>query len=490
MSEHQPRLSAVKHFSTGFAIVLVAAVLSWLLQENALLRSLEMINLDVLFLMQKQPPASKNIAVVGITDEDYKKPLLFNNTSPLRPAAVADLIVACALSGAKLIAVDLDTSEWKPEERAHVTATMQKAFSHAKLKDPLPRLVWAVGAYVDEATPGDAKAAGWRLDNLQLAAPDCQGIPASVPDQYGVVRRYVPSIEDDHGPKPVTVSNIALVIKRLYDQPAEPCESPSFSTPPDEAHARQHNLLNFRGNGTPFPFLSAGTVLGASREPEPGESPNPWLTDNPLKGHAVIIGGSYRAARDRYATPISYWDGVRILAQTVASLDETITEPTNLQLLAIDMALGALLLTATWFLRPPWAPVLSLLFVPLLALLISFTAFHYGNYFISVVPVLAGILLHRLLESSWEFRQITKENRVLAEENQRLQADVLGKAQQNQTLANDIDALAGDVRVLTEDSHTKSLQLDQLRRDYESLRTRRDVPPTASSAPPDPTPHP
>jgi len=494
MSEHQPRLSAIKHFSTGFAIVFVAAVLSWLLQENALLRSLEMINLDLLFLLQKQPPESKSIVVVTITDEDYKNPLLFNNTSPLRPATVTNLIVASAVSGAKLIAVDLDTSEWEPKERANVTTAMQKAVTNGQLKDPLPRLVWAVGAYVDEAAPGDAKSAGWRLDNLQLAAPDCQGIPASVPDQYGVVRRYVPSIEDDHGPKPVKVSNIALVIKRLLDKPSETCESPSFSIQPDEAHARQHNLLNFRGNGTPFRFLSAGTVLGASHEPEPGEGPNRWLEANPLKDHAVIIGGSYRAARDRYATPISYWDGVRILAQTVASLEEVITEPTNFQIFGIDMALGALLLTATWFLRPPWAPVLSLLLVPLLALLVSVTAFHYKNYFISVVPVLAGILLHRLLESSWEFRQITRENRVLAHENQVLQTDILGKAQQNQTLANDIGALAGDVRLLTEDNRAKSLQLDELRRNYESLneslRAPRDAPATASSAPPDPAPHP
>jgi CHASE2 domain-containing sensor protein len=185
---------------------------------------------------------------------------------------------------------------------------------------------------------------------------------------------------------------------------------------------------------------------------------------------------------------------VTILAQTVASLDEMITEPTNLQVFVIDMALGALLLTATWFLRPPWAPVLSLLLVPFLALLISLTAFHYGNYFISVVPVLAGILIHRLLESSWEFRQITKENRVLSQENQGLQTDILGKAQQNQTLANDIGALAADLRLLTEDNRAKSLQLDQLRSNYESLseslRPSRDAPPTASSAPPDPAPHP
>ncbi len=238
MSEHQPRLSAVKHFSTGFAIVLVAAVLSWLLQENALLRSLEMINLDILFLLQKQPPESKSIAVVAITDDDYKNQSLFDNTSPLRPAAVTNLIVACALSGAKLIAVDLDTSEWKPDERANVATAMQTAVSQAHLNNPLPRLVWAVGAYVDEAAPGDAKSAGWRLDNLQLAAPDCQGIPASVPDQYGVVRRYVPSIEDDHGPKPVTVGNIALVIKQLLEStfqllanlPAFRC-SPTRRTP-------------------------------------------------------------------------------------------------------------------------------------------------------------------------------------------------------------------------------------------------------------------
>ena len=192
-----------------------------------------------------------------------------------------------------------------------------------------------------------------------------------------------------------------------------------------------------------------------------------WQDFNPLKGRAAIIGGSFRAARDRYVTPIGYWDGVDILAQTVASLDERITEPTNIQLFAIDLALGALLLTATWFPRPPWALLLSLLFIPLLALLVSYTAFHW-NYFISVVPVVAGILIHRLLESSWEYRQIRKENRVLAKENRALETDVLGKAQQNQALANDIGALAEDVRLLTEDNRAKSLQLEELRRLDES----------------------
>ena len=271
MSEHQPRISAAKHFSSGFAVVVVAAAVSWLLQENALLRSLEMINLDLLFLLQKQPPESQDIAVVAITDDDYENPALFSHTSPLSPAAVTDLIAACVRSGPKLIAIDLDTSEWNSKQRSDVAKAVEEAASEAQLKKPWPKLVWAVGAYDDEAAPRDAKSPHSRLDDLHLEAPDCQGIPASVPDQYGVVRRYVPSVEGDLESQPVTVSNIALVIRRLFDNPSQECDALSFSMKPDTAETPQHNLLNFRGGGTPFPKIWRPPCT-APRKPKRGRT--------------------------------------------------------------------------------------------------------------------------------------------------------------------------------------------------------------------------
>ena len=63
------------------------------------------------FLDQANPWIRGTIAVVPVTDDDYKD--LFDGKSPLQPAVVLQLIKACAVAGAKVIAVDLDTSEWK-----------------------------------------------------------------------------------------------------------------------------------------------------------------------------------------------------------------------------------------------------------------------------------------------------------------------------------------------------------------------------------------
>ena len=413
MSETKPERSAVAHFSSGIVVVVLIGLISWFLHTHEVLRNLEMINLDILFLSQGKPPESESISVVPITEEDYKE--AFASTSPLSRARLLELIRACALSGAKVLAIDLDTSDWTPEDRAAVAAAVVSAASEARVD--APRLAWAVGGYFGESAEGRSPqaqrpgtgTAGWHLDDLHLSPPACQGVPASLPDQYGIVRGYIPAISGEQGGRNVTLGNLAVVIKELSANSSRACDA-SLTILPVGGEPEDERLVNYAGGGVSFPHVSASTVMGAA-------TAEAWQKSNPLKGRAVIIGGSYRAARDKYVTPVGYMDGVEILALTAASLEKGITAPTPRAFLIIDLTLGLLLLTATWFLNRTWALLLTFVLIPFLAILVSFAQFHTSGYFVSFVPILLGVVSHRVVEFVWEH---SKRHREMAEELARL----------------------------------------------------------------------
>lgn len=354
-----------------------------------------MTNLDVLFLSQKRPPESANIVVVSVTDTDYQE--MFGNKSPLSPQTVLELVRACALSGAKVIAVDLDTSDWTAEERMNLVA----AVTASSPSGSAPRLAWAVGGSYDPATKSS------HLDELKgLTSPACQGVPASMPDEYGVVRGYVPVMREERQGQMIAAGNFAFVIEQLDLNLSLACNPPSFSVVPSDSDSDQEKLVNYAGGGVSFPHVSAETVVKAA-------TAEAWRNSNPLKDRIALIGGSYRAARDKYVTPVGYLDGVDILALTISSMEKKITSPTPEVFLGIDLTLGICLLTATWFLHRIWVLLLSFFLIPFFAILLSVAAFSTSGYFFSFVPVLLGMFFHKLVEFTMEHaiehRKLVKE---------------------------------------------------------------------------------
>jgi hypothetical protein len=246
-----------------------------------------------------------------------------------------------------------------------------------------------VGGWYDPATRSS------HLDHLNGLAPrECQGVPAALPDQYGVVRGYIPLMWDEQQGQKTAIGNLAFVTEQLAEKEGSTCIGPGFSIVPPDSKTNEEKLVNYAG-GVSFPHLSAKTVLNAA-------TAGAWQNSNPLKGRIAIIGGSYRAARDKYVTPVGYIDGVDILALTISSMEKGITAPTPQVFLGIDLTIGILLLTATWFLHRTWVLILSFLLIPVFAVLISLAAFQTSGYFFSFVPILLGIFLHRLVEATMD----------------------------------------------------------------------------------------
>jgi CHASE2 domain-containing sensor protein len=59
------------------------------------------------------PKEDHQIVLIDITDEDYRT--LFDRKRPLNPKVIFALIRAAQQGGAKLIAVDISTEDWRDE---------------------------------------------------------------------------------------------------------------------------------------------------------------------------------------------------------------------------------------------------------------------------------------------------------------------------------------------------------------------------------------
>ena len=311
------QISAKVHFSTGFAVVAAAAILSYFLHETSFGRHLEMANLDAWFGLASAA-TDPRIAVVAITGEDYAGPV-FHRACPLPPEGVAKLIHAVALSRPSVIVVDLDTSEWKPGARTAVQTDIERL-------PPLPgaakapQLAWAIGG--SENTQG-------QLTLQTLGDPaGCLGVPASIPDDYGVVRGYLPYVPSGGAQVP----SLAEIAARLDSGKGCPPRVPATAAEP----LPPVDLIEYSGA---FVHLQAGVLFGTAETAA-------WQNSNPLQGRIVVVGGQFLEARDRYVTPAGYLDGVDILAHAIASVQKGgIPEPSHRTFLLSDLALGCLLVT-------------------------------------------------------------------------------------------------------------------------------------------------
>lgn len=377
MSGHSEHSSFTRYCIQGVLIVLLAAVATHFLEKTSLFRRLENTNLDT-WLLARKPTVSDEVMVVVITEDDYKN--LFRATSPLNQDLVQEIVRDIVDSGASVLGVDLDTSRWDPAKAA-------------ALKDK--RIVWAREASEEQTEL--YPVLGGNGEGV------CYGLPAYVPDDDFVIRRYDPVLRDKSG----------HAFPSIAEKLARGCEEAHPAEP--EAAEEEAKLINFLGGRMSFDHLSAAAVRTLSKV-------DTWKQSNPLKGKIVILGGSYRAARDRFLTPAGPMDGVDILAHAVQSelADRKLREPGQAFFFILDVALGVILVLGTWFLPRAFAVPVVLTAIPVIAFLVSLVAFQTLGYFASFVPVLGGVLLHHLIEHVQEYRHLEHERDHLIRERDAL----------------------------------------------------------------------
>jgi CHASE2 domain-containing sensor protein len=388
MHRHHGDIPPLVHFGTGLAVVVAAAILSYYLHGTSFGRHLEMANLDAWFRFG-QVETDPNIAVVAISGDDYHGPI-FHRASPLAVDGVTKLIHAVALSGPKVIVIDLDTSEWSGDQRRAAQQTLEDA--RRTLGIPrAAKLAWGVGGSEDSS-------GSIALEHFD-AQGGCLGVPASIPDDYGVVRGYLPYISAGG----IKVPSLVDTANRL--EAGQSCAAVVTSAvvelPPT-------NLIEYSGDpNRRFVHLQAGVLFGTA-------DTSPWQNSNPLKGKIVIIGGQFSEARDRYVTPAGYLDGVNILAYAIASARHGgIPEPSHRSFFLWDLVLGAVLVTGSFFLHRFWMLAISFVAIPFVALAASLAIYRYTGYFMSFMPILGAVFLHHLVEHGVEHWRLKRELRSL-----------------------------------------------------------------------------
>jgi CHASE2 domain-containing sensor protein len=343
---------------------LISAVLTFLLSQAGTFIRLETTALD-LQMQLREPPPESDVAVVRITNEDYRN--LFGGKSPLNPVQLQNIINAIALGKPKAIGVDIITSA--------------SEFRGINIPSDVP-IIWARTAVYSN------KEKSFYLNDVlgeREPAPPF-GLTTLKEDSDGILRRYQRVFKTEQYPVP---SFPWAVLK------------PANSAPANLSENEEELFINFAGN----PQFSNRVSLPASQvlTMAGGEG---WQTESPIKGKIVLLGGDY-AVQDEYNTPLGWMLGVDVLANIIETeLQGGGRRPASRIVIGLlQIADGLVLLLLFHFLSFKKAVGFSLLAIlPLSAVcsLLTYTSLGYWSYF---APILLAVLLQQIYDRFKDYRK-------------------------------------------------------------------------------------
>jgi CHASE2 domain-containing sensor protein len=394
-------LSALPTTVTMIVLMAVLEHLGWL-------RGFETAALDSMLRLHSVAPKS-NVLLVTIDDQDYRE--LFGGVSPLQSERLLEVLQAVQAGKPRVIGVDVETS------------------APAFAGKPWPQAVWARDAEVLCDEQGHESNGECEADNLQrfsllggdvqerLQGKHIQTVPASglviFPQDYdGVVRRYKRFFHSSQAqPKSDVAGNVdtlpwAIVKAYVETRRAEEGKNCRECDRIDATTAAQGDelVLNFAGDRYHFAELPARHLLTAAKK-------DYWATKSPCRDAIVIVGGTYRAARDAYATPVGMRSGMQIIAQAVESdLQGRGIRELNYWLANLLEYLNSLLIIfLAWRFPTRFGVLASLCTTIVLSIIASHLAFHTGGLWFNFSAVLIATWLHLLWEQSKEHRELRHE---------------------------------------------------------------------------------
>ena len=244
------------------------------------------------------------------------------------------------------------------------------------------------------------------LAGHQPAAVGLTNLPC---DTDGVVRRYYRTFQATNGghSDPRRLDSLPWAVVKTYSQLMPTAELPAHlqSLKVEEAIAHQPNelLMNFPGDRFSFNHIPVRAVL----------DPLVWEKQKQsVRGKIVLLGGTYRVARDIYPTPVGRVAGIELLAMAIESeLQQTgIRDTDHVFAVLIDILFGALLVYLNWRFISPRAMLLNLLAVGVLAIIASYITFNTFGCWLNFAVVLVGIRLHNQLDLYREIPSLRREN--------------------------------------------------------------------------------
>lgn len=452
-------------------VLLFLTLLAHFLDSRGYLQTLEM-SLGLDLMLQSSPSETPTeIGIVKITEDDYQN--YFCGQSPLDGRGIIALVhgVEDKLHP-DVIGVDLDTSDWKMgkvpapclnidvfpctnKEKTGADKVNQSCLKNeikqllmdvptwptAKVKDAdrsgkavkdkpkASRLVWAQvpGELETAQVPSDWRKY-WRLiwngereESMAVRLQDVMGqtvhhdwmtvgVPSFPMDADGVVRRYrrrffVIEKGADHYPPNRPLAQEMNSLPRAV--------AAAFGNE-DTGHSSEDVILRFARDENVFNPNEANDFLPplpSRARPIPSQAEiEEVLTVRPRR--IVLIGGTYKGARDIYRTPLGPMPGIRLLAQALQTdLHENIegiSETGDLGKFAAELLAG-LLLILLWNAKVvtqhlSTRDIFALSLGGIFAVFFGFSRVLFGyGIWLDSIAILVGVIIHQVVE---EFNKI------------------------------------------------------------------------------------
>jgi CHASE2 domain-containing sensor protein len=380
----------------SFPIFVGITLLTLVLEYAGWFRGFETTALDT-WLRLRKPISPQFVCVVTINDDDYLR--IFGGKSPLDPRTIMTLISAIADGNPAVIGVDIDTSdaEWK-NVIPDALSRSQQATS----------IVWEQEAIGQEEPLTPVKVLG----GTETTPKPLSGISGLFRDWDGIIRRsrrYFSTTEGNDGQKEIVDSFPWAIVKAFCQTSSQISPLPFALRQAIQGEIRgdrkleRERLLNFTGNRYDFPTYSASFILTAHEA-------DWWKDKSPFRGKVVLLGGSYRAGRDVYVTPLGTTTGVQLMAQVVESeLQGRVISAFNKFLMVIfDFVAWIALVAVYYFCRLSIALWISIIAIPLASLAGSLFAFSSFAYWMDFAPIILGVVIHQLYDHAQEYRRLLK----------------------------------------------------------------------------------
>lgn len=357
-------------------MILAVSTAALFLDQLGWLHRFETAALDT-FINLKAPSVSRHVTLVTVDDADYRA--LFRETSPLDPIGLRQILHALIDGDPAVIGVDLDTSA---------------ASFHGILDDiavtTSPVVVWGRDAKILSSSAVRPLPV---LGRVSVPSTVRTGLALLPRDADGLVRRHRRSFTVEGSVDGVEqLPSLPWAVLDAYRH-ERAIRAPAPATP---------QVLNFFADTYQFPRLRARHVLEAAQ----GQG---WTVDSPIRGRVVLLGATYRAAREEYLTPAGTMFGVMLLAQALESdlSGGGVQTVNHVLMLILEIACGVALVYVhhRHHERPALAFALNLLMLPVLAGLGSLLAFSAFAYWANFIPILAAVTIHQVANHLREARR-------------------------------------------------------------------------------------
>lgn len=387
----------LRSFLFGLIPVCLLTLLSISLHRTSIFEKLELADADKLMRVGEDRPASSRPILVLISDDDYLR--IFGGTSPLAPTHLLRLVKNTCLLNPKRIGVDILTSDWTPEQ------TRQAQFHLDEIKRSGCNVVW-----IRDADPAENRGPE---SSSQEVTPEfllgevvgqktpsqgvCAALPLFFPDADGVIRNFRKTVPAFPPGTPQSQAYATLVGALAYPG------SCGFTLREELAQdSGSERKIRF-GVTDNMTHLPAGQIYAL--DPNATNDSFRLALQQQFKDATVIIGGAYRTARDRYATPIGYLFGAEIIGDAISSVYDPIPIVSTWLLTASELAVDVFCLGIVAFLalRLPLAVLLSVALSIGAALLLSCFLFHFAGYFLGLLASTLSIFLGSIVELLFDY---------------------------------------------------------------------------------------